>query len=302
MQVEVIFTGLCSLLNVRDNHGDEMVEPSVILVRTDVPTDPGTPGPDYEDPGPGDHTHIAFLAFSPKELTVDTPGDFKPVPEGPPFLYVPLHGVVIAIKGVQDGPPTVLASYDTIAKKDDYWPDAKNQWNRGYVPRKRGMPSKDCVDAFFRFGKGYVGGGRLCPFEWRFKDPKDRYYTNQFAEEAIYTFDRADGEIVVRLADLADRNTFREYRFFPVLDGNGKPPNFHTFFLGNNMKEDMGKAVLRKGADKMVDGDHFRFLNNVAASVGGPFPSKGPRITKPTSPSGGGGGTSGACGPHSGNG
>lgn len=318
MKVEVVFTGLCSFLNVRDNHGNDMVEPSIILVRTDVDVDAGTPGAGYvEGRNPEDeeavarphehehaveeykHEHVAFIAYNEDEVTTTSPG-FEKIEGADGFWMLPLPmGVEIVLTGIPAGKPTVVQSYDTIAKKDHYWPDAKNQWNRDYVPVKGEKPDSDAVAAFMRFGQGFIGGGRLCPLEWTFQDSVGRVLTNQFAEEGFYSFDQEDGDIIVQLIDLDDPENVKEICFTPKPDDKNAIPD-QILFIGNNVKDDIARCVLRSESNSYQDGDHFRFLNAVSSMSGGPFPAFGRRVT--SAPSGGGGGTSGACGPHSGNG
>ncbi|HEV7921276.1 MAG TPA: hypothetical protein VGR02_10865 [Thermoanaerobaculia bacterium] len=304
MKVEVVMTGLCSLLNVRDNHGEDMVEPSVILVRTDVNCPPGTPGPGFPPQllNSNHHEHLPFIAFNGEEMDVDRRGDFDDVKEAPGFLFSALpEAVEIVFPGAPQGKPRVLKSYDLIVKKDHYWPDAKNQWNRAYVPTKGGRPSKDAVAAFLRFHQGDIGGGRLCPFEWSFQDEVGRTFTNQFAEEAIYTFEQGDEDIVVKFVALDDESETKVLKFTPRRNKEDSIPD-QTLFIGNNMMEDIAVAVLRQPPGSVKQGDHFKFLNMVADDTltGAPFPSVGKRIGR--KPSGGGGGSAGACGPHSSNG
>ncbi|MBV9493008.1 MAG: hypothetical protein JOZ54_02095 [Acidobacteria bacterium] len=320
MKVEVVFTGLCSFLNVRDNHGDDMVEPSIILVRTDVDVDAGTPGPGYvegrnpEDPEgtpvlqhdhdeEEDHAHTPFIAFSGNRMTTTFP-EFEPIAETGFLMYSIPPGKEIAIAGVAAGKPVVVQSYDTIAKKDHYWPAAQNHWNRDYVPVKGERPDPHCVAAFMRFGKGFIGAGRLCPLEWTFQDSIGRTLTNQFAEEGIYTFDQPPGDIVITLTNLEGAPDPIEIRLTPIPPPDNRPLSDQTIFIGNNMEDDIERAVLRAAADNYRDGDHFRFLNAVSYMPTGPFPAFGRRVnrSRPSAASGGSGSTSGACGPHSSNG
>ncbi|MBV9497205.1 MAG: hypothetical protein JOZ54_23420 [Acidobacteria bacterium] len=323
MKVEIIFTGLCSFLNVRDNHGDSMVEPSIILVRTDIDVDPGIPGPGYQEGrnpeeeeenevaqpavekecpdthiGHDEHEHVPFIAYNTAELN-STFDKFEDIPNAKGFRMFRLPmGVELTFDGMARGNPEVVQSYDTIAKKDVYWPEAKNRWNRNYVPKKGGKPDSSVVAAFMRFGKGFIGGGRLCPLEWSFIDESTRRVTNQFAEEGLYTFDQKDGEIVFRIASLDSTADPIEIRFQPIKK-DGQFPD-QILFIGNTMKTDIARYVLRTEADAYFDGDHFRFLNAVANIGDGPFPAFGRRVTSGCG--GGGGSTSGACGPHSSNG
>lgn len=317
MEAEIVYSGLCSFLNVRNNHGDQMPEPSVILVRADVPIDPDEVlGPralphkqkqarartialtgDVKEATAAGAEHIPYIAFDTATTVVDSDEGFQPVPmTDEQFLYFRLPvGVEIRIPTLAPGDPTIDPSYDQLAKKDEYWPEAKDQWNRDYVPFKGGLPKPSVVVAFMRFGQGILSASRLCPAKWEFpKVGGGVRMSGQFAEEAIYSGFAHDGTVVMELVTLEEpRTVVRTLRFTPIDESVEKL----SLFIGNDDRQDMDNAVQRRQPISVGEGDHFKFLNKVASIKGGPVPRID--LTGMTLPKDAGGGSAGACGPHS---
>lgn len=307
MKAQIVISGLASFLNVRDNNSS-MPEPSVILVRAEGhPPDPkGAHSGAHVSHNPSEK-HVAFLAFDTTKVKVDKPASFKPVPSAPAHQFLALNGVEVGV--VSDPPcrPKVLRSFDRVVRKDDYWPEAKNKWNRAYVPRRGRKPKKKAVRAFLRFGSGTIEAGRIADHRWKFKK-KRGILMRKFAEEVVYRdFPLSGKEVVIELRDLATGKLVRRLRF------SGLSPRARTVMLviGNHPENDMDSAVRRKAPKLKVSGSptnpippsvHFGFLNLVSTMRGGPIPVPIPDPVRPSSSGrgrgpGGGGVLGGPCGP-----
>jgi hypothetical protein len=348
MDVEIIFTGLCSFLNVNGQNAT-MTEPSVILVRTDdhsahdmhethdpkassekdLASSASTSASSSSPPGAnaaaepivappaGDMEHIPYIAFNTTDAvlvddaTKQEPADLKPVFEAPNGRFLRLAGadplpaaVLIEIVGVTPGQPTIDPSYADVVKKDDYWPEAKDKWNRAFVPEpakngKLNKPDKSAVVAFLRFGKGTISATRICPFLWHFDKPGGGVHEGNFAEEVIYSgFTHPGDDLVITLKYLDTEALVRTLRFSPKVADQEKL----RIFIGNNVEGDMDNSVNRLIPGSInPTGHHFSFLNQVASiETAGPIPSAlTPKVPPPPPPPEfGSGGIGGVCGPN----
>lgn len=283
-EVEIVFSGLCSFLNLRNMNGT-MPEPSVILPRT-----------------PNEAPHVPYIAYDKREveLSQQTGG-------GAPFVYVEttdndfyyraLDGVEVAIEDDPVGWPVVLPSYDLVSKKDDYWPYAKNQWDRRFVPSGSKRPDDRFVAAFMYLGGGSISGERMTDFPWEFRDddgsPTVRGYYAQEVVYRIYPFFSDELTIVVTRLDGQPPDEVFTFKC--------KRPSVRKIklWIGNNDKTDIHRSLLRLSSQPR-QAVHFEYLNDVASvSAVGPLPVPlVPRGTFPTpSPTGGGGSDTGYCGP-----
>lgn len=213
--------------------------------------------------------------------------------------------MLIDIEGDTAGKPTVDPSYAKVVMKDKYWPQAKDKWNRDFVPEqgKNGIlnkPSKSGVVAFVRFGNGKISADRICPFFWHFDIPGGVFLEDNFAEEVIYSgFTHPGDDVVITLKALDTEALVRTLRFSPKAPGQAKL----TIFIGNNVEGDMDNSVTRLPPSSInPTGHHFTFLNQVASAsvvTAAPIPTAGAVPNKPPlPPGGGGGGIGGVCGPN----
>lgn len=337
MEVEIIFSGLCSFLNV-DNKDPDIVEPSVILVQTDqckeldcttmhdpaegddkhrhmhrhgdgdddAPTDDAVDGEadDADSGGNGDddmrhksHRHIPFIAFDTEQVKVDNRTGFFPVPDAPTFLYMPLDGVELKLVGDEAGYPQIDPSYASVVKKDDYWPEAKGKYNSEYVPGPGCKPKKSAVKAFLRFGKGKLSAGIKSRAAWAFLDGSEVKLCGLYAEEVIYSGFKHHDGQVV--IELRDLETDCIIRTLHF--SSARRGCMVTLFIGNHTIEDMDNAVRREPFDAFISpdaGTHWAFLNQICGYGAGPLP-KPLAIPYPKRRAvGGGGPTGGPCGPH----
>jgi hypothetical protein len=373
MNVEIVFTGLCSVLNPR-NTNDTMPEPSIILVQTrnhpghgaenvirNDPKDIVSPGHSHADGGPLrvqsdividggnlcdqsevvvrsevvirragggaqqtltvehsdaeqqpvlavpavpalpaadlDHEHVSFLAFDKTQVKVDNAAEFQPVANAPDFLFLRLDGVELTIESNPPAPPVVLDSYNDVVRKDDYWPEAKNQWDRNYVPLRGNQPKKSAVTAFMRLGRGTLGANRRSAVVAEFPKLKGGKLVGNFADEVVYAdFPHTGDDVVINLKDLETRTFMRKLTFSPV---SAAVPKL-VLSIGNQLAGDMDDAVRRSVSRAIEHGHHFAFLNAISGLPNGPIPTPLPLPT--AIPGGGGGGTGGLCGPGHGNG
>jgi hypothetical protein len=298
MNVEIVFTGLCSILNPRGNN-TTMGDPAVIAVQTPGDDEMGDmPDMDHGDDMGHDHHHVAFIGYDSQYVDCDQRGGSKPAPEYPPGRYFDIsESVEMFIDGHAPGQPTVLQSYRDVVRKDDYWPAAANRWNREYVPARGDKPTAKAVKAYYRFGSGLLGAGRVSLVEWQFSAVRGHY-----AEEAFYVFSQSGETLNVlfrRLGDRDDARPIMTFRFSLTKQAQDERRPL-TVVIGNNMESDIGNAIERVRTEIVTrQSDHFKYLNRVA-NGDGPIP----RAENPIQPgsSSGGGENGGVCGPGSANG
>ena len=303
VNVEIVFVGLCSFLNTEDKN-DTMPEPSVILVRT--PEDKAhlhsacCAGSDAESV-----EHTAFIAYNSNEAWVSDPSGFYQVDPQRPFFYYALDGVEVRIKDnpieTPDDKPSVDESYHFVAKKDDYWPEVKNQWDRLYVPERGDYPDSGKVAAFMKFGKGRVYAQNRTRHRWAFRDVYGTLrLIGHFLREVVYTdFPHTEEKLAIALYSLDDQNLVHEF-YFKALDDR---PTIRLW-IGNLMKSDLlgGLTGAREKANANA-GAHFAFLNAVAGYglEQGPIPIPIEEKDDDENANDGGAGETGYCGPGSAN-
>jgi len=318
MDVEIVFSGLCSFLNVYDNN-PTMGEPGVILIRADRHHhDNGEPAEhdhDHGEPEEHDHEasgepgggvinsediHIPFIAFDTGFTQVNDPTGFTAVDDRPEFVFMTLDGEEISIEGHQPAVPQVNDSFEQVLRKDDYWPEAKNQWNRDLVPERGQKPKASAVAAFMRFGSGLITAQRLSSEFWSFSKPGLSAHVGRFAEEVSYSgFPLSDNdELRITLTHL-ETGTVRTLVFSSI----DPEAEVLTIFIGNNTDDGMDEALDRQPSkpDEPRHGRHVSILDRVA----NPDLGTSNREAKPVPPLLGfrkGGGGSGYCGPGSANG
>ncbi len=301
METEIVFTGLCSILNP-DGKNRKMGDPAVILVQTD------------DHAHPSHHAaHIAFIAFDSDKVEVtDGKGtpvtdavavpNAVPVPDGRSYVYIPIDDVEIVIENNPHEPVTKVENTyrDRVAHRDEYWPEKTGSFDPDFVPLEGDRPNKmkKAVKAWMRFGAGTLSASRISLVAWRFVTDTGKVKEEFFAEEVIYSgFPHSREALVIKLMDLATGKTeARELRF--SLKPASKTEAL-TLIVGNLMEDDMARAVRRMPTADVrdPDADHFKFLNRVAGGGDGP---KVKVITLAKFLGGAGSGS--ACGPGSGNG
>ncbi|HEX2831565.1 MAG TPA: hypothetical protein VHW00_01040 [Thermoanaerobaculia bacterium] len=247
--------------------------------------------------------HIPYLAFNTGNATVDDPTGFVDVDFAPGFKLLQLNGVEIVIQNDPPGAPTVDPSYDLVLKKDAYWPEAKDQWNRDFVPLRGEKPKKTAVAGWMRFGSGTISSDQRSPVAWKFDArPGFPQLSGFYNLEVIYSgFPHSGNTIVIELRDLETGVLIRDPLVFSPVSPT---QDTLTLFIGNADPNDVDNALLRAPLADMPDNDHFRFLNRVA---GVPDPGILPTIVRPPAsprpkPRPPGGFSTGPCGPTSSNG
>lgn len=289
-ELEIVFTGLCSFLNLTNTNGT-MPRPSVILPRT--PAD--------------DHPHVPFIAFNDADVAVTPDVAFVGVPNTTDFRYRVLNGEYIALANDPVGWPVVLPSYELLCKKDCYWPEAKNHWDRRYVPTADTEPDSRVVAAYMRFGAGTISAERLTDFEWEFVTEDGRCtQRGYFAQEVVYrVYPFPKKELMIRLRRLDEKGDPETFTF------TAKRPNSNKIKIWIGNSDQVYKSLLRLSSPPKR-AIHFKHLNDVAGlgSIG-PVPvplvpsglfgpdqliggsNTGGRFTEP-----GSGSDTGYCGPH----
>jgi hypothetical protein len=306
MDSEIVFTGLCSILNP-DGENKKMGDPAVILVQTPNGAHGNGHGHGHGN-GHADEHHLAYLAFDPNLVNVEgiDGSALKPVDKGPPFVFMTLpDGVELSIKDNPPGPVTPLDSYKkNVAHRDEYWPEAKGRFDPAFVPPPGKRPEKTAVKAWMRFGKGKLSASRISKVPWRFM-VKGKPMQRRFAEEVVYSgFPHSEDAVVIELKDLEDPQVnLSTLRFSLKPEAAGSKL---TLIIGNNAIDDMAASVTREITEhvKVPNADHFKFLNRTAGNFGsgGPVPLAINPPPPPVLNEFGGGSSGGACGPGSGNG
>ena len=285
MDAEIVISGLCSILNpFGENHG--MSDPGVIVVQTK----------DHHH-GP---EHIAFLAYDSDFVEFTGVPTAIAVPGTTSFFYFPVDGWELVIDGLTAGTPAPTADHsfrDSVAHRDEYWPEASGSFDRAFVPEPGNRPLKNAVKAWMRFGEGTIGASRVSKAAWRFTNANGMSLQRHFAEEVVYSFSVPGDAVVIQLYDLESR-TDGEKLTFKLKDTSSG--GRLSLALGNNMEIDLPQALFREVTERVEHpySTHFGFLNQTAEVKDGPIPT----AINPPSSSGGGGGSGGACGPGSGNG
>jgi hypothetical protein len=340
MEVELVFTGMATFVNLY-NEDEKIIGPSMILLKADdIPHEehaagmagmpmPGMGGenalPPVAPPGnnnppagnnPDPNKHIPFIAFDSRLVSVDNMAGFEPVTGAPFYLYRSLDGVEITIQGHNDSVPIVDSSFGYVVSRDMYWPESKGRWNHDVVPLAGNQPKKTVAKALFRFGQGRISAGRLCPFRWRFTKLNGDTFSRHFAEEVSYSYSNSEESlIVVKLLDLENTKLEIEKLHFQLLPGkvvadptNGagvvdRTDSKLTLFIGNNTEPDMQTAVRRARTDGISGPTHHFAVFNSVVNVGGEAPPQLPQAEQAANliVSGGGGGSDGGiCGPTGG--
>jgi hypothetical protein len=253
-------------------------------------------------------THIAFIAFDMHQVAVSDVTKFKAVPGAPTFLYCPLDGVELKVDGDPGGELEINPNYADVVRKDDFWPAARDQWNRAFVPEPGlHQPKKDAVVAFMRFGSGTIERGNLTSQEWQFPINNDAarfgVHKGRFAREVIYgRVPTVENGVNVILSDVETGEEQGRLRFTlltPSDDGK------LTLFVGNNTEKDIANVVNRIQPQNAARGTHFLFLNRIAHPSFGEGPVPEPIVVEGLAGLAGelpGSGTDGYCGPDTGNG
>lgn len=312
MSVKIVFSGLCSFLNPKNNN-TTMPEPSVIVLRTDlsIPLEHSDEhGHAHNDFADIQIKHIPFLAFdSRKVLVSDARGFQRASRVDPLFWFRELDGVLLKIEGFNAKPLTVDPSFDRVVSRDKYWPGTENQWNRAFVPVKGELPLKSAVHAFLRFGGGILSAGRLSRVQWQFVIPEKPTYIDYFAEEVSYSdFLAAEDKLVIKVLDLTTEREITTLQF-TSRDDRSDGSNDIVIFIGNNTEQGIKEGFLRRSDENAQpsDGRHMVFLNQVAsphvripAPIPVPVPKPDPVV--PGTVMAAGGSSSGFCGPGNANG
>jgi hypothetical protein len=248
--------------------------------------------------------HIPHISFDSTKVRVNEEAEelFRQVPMAPGFRFTTLNGVEIEIENDPPAKPNVDPSYTKqVLNKDRYWPEARNRWNRDFVPERGQQPKRRAVVGFMRFGSGTISPGKLSPVQWKFERNGNGPLVDTFAEEVVYSgFPHSGREVVLRLLDLETRELIRELRFSPLMPETEQV----TLFIGNNDSDDIDNAVQRRVPVDVRDNNHFRFLNRIASI---PDPGRIPLVVpipaeRPPEEEDVGGVSTGPCGPIDSNG
>jgi len=298
---EIVFVGLCSFLNV-NRQNPKMGEPSVVLVGTKNHN-----GHDHTHGGDEPKEHIPFIGFDVRKTRVDDEDGFSKKGAENMFRVHRVAGMEIIIESdpVEDadgnpiGAPTILDSYGDVAKRDEYWPAMKNEFDPDLVPEKGKKPNPKKAAAFLRFGSGTIAGDHLSPEEWVFKDGDgETSPPKKYAREVRYSrFPHSGDKLVLRLKPLPGHPGAAKTLTFRAAEGS----ETIEVWIGNNVESDIAPTLFRMDLrPRETGGEHFVFLNATAGNgLTGPVPVP---ILPDEEPVGTGDTDGGYCGPHNGSG
>jgi hypothetical protein len=286
MNAEVVISGLCSILNPFGKN-TTMADPGVIVMTTNG-----------HQHGP-DHDHIGFLAFDATYIEFTGPLQAVSVP-GTQYFYFPIDGWELKIEGLTPGKPKPDCDNtfrDLVAHRDEYWPEALDDFDRDVVPEPTKRPKKTGVKAWMLFGEGLLTASRVSKVPWRFTTSGGMTLQRNFAEEVVYRFTVSGDAVVIQLRDLEDEMKLGAKLTFKLKASSSGQPL--TLMLGNSTQEVLLNTLDREVTQhiKHPYSTHFAFLNQTAKLKEGPIP-----VAINPKENGGGGGSGGVCGPGSGNG
>jgi len=289
MKANIVITGLCALLNVKDENA-RMPEPSMIMPVTNLPH-AHDPDKDHREHPP----HIPFIAFDTSIVKVDKPDDFTPVRYATKFAFLRLDGKEILIKGLPLKALKVDSTYNAIADIHNYWPAARSQWNSAYVPARGHDPSPSAVAAFMRFGGGDLSSSQPTEVFWAFKDSSGTVTDcRKFSREAIYHIETPAESIVIALRDMSTSCT-KQFEFELIAGERIE------IWLGNNTANDMAVTLKRGAYLKRRRSTHFAHLHKFSTATDGPIPEPLEKAAASNGDEGRSGGDStGYCGPVNG--
>lgn len=276
--VEILFVGLCSLLNMT-GQAPNVAGPAVVV---------------YDDKP----THTPFIGFDATQLSIS--GATATPINGTKLAFIELSGEDLTIQSDPPGNPVIGANMDKLAHLTKYGDITNPAWVRSRIPDKGGKPTKAAAAAFIPLGSGTLTAGRISPITWTFKDSKGKPSPTQpslaFAREIKYSFDSSTGTLVLEAGILGSSNPLKTITFTPT---NAGPIRI---WIGNAVKGSIANEIDWKEPSMYMPGGHFK---NFYASVSNPghiyIPYPDSKAMAPTRPKKGHGhvmdfGT-GFCGP-----
>ena len=251
---EIHFIGLCTFINLRDLD-KEIIRPSLLM--------PVTPE--------GDDKHIAFIAYDTKAVTTDS-SKFEDISSTSSFRWYRLSGGwTIDFPQDEDGIPTLLPSFATIAHAEQYWPrSSKHAWNHRFVPKRDDLPNSKAVEVVVRLGAGELSADRLGAHRWAFHDKQTGHVLiDRFSEVAIYRFAIGDdGSLKLRLKEF-ETDDPQDIEFTLPEDAPA-PISVWVGSCGESYVERALAGTLQTGDPQ--PGTHFRYLHGKKCGKNGPIP------------------------------
>jgi hypothetical protein len=209
--VEIVFVGLVTFLNVNNNPGNDLPNPSAIVHNSHR------------------HTHTRFIGWDSRTVTANTPGTRL---ESSAYYIIELadEGEHLQVQGLPGGALAVDATFrDHIAAFHEYSRLTGRRWDDKIVPRRSELPKEEEVAAFISFDGGTLKAGRLTDVRYRFLLvprevgllPRSRATDGKcFARDGMYDFEATTNGLQINAVSLDDDTpTTRMLKFDPVTPG-----------------------------------------------------------------------------------
>jgi len=198
---EVIFVGLCTLVNVTNQNMSTDVPPASAVVMKFT---------DHKNFIAFDSGAVDVTGVTPEQLSTSRFSMIQFLPEGE----------VLTFNDDRTQPPTVLASFDNIAHFGEYsgfTADQLKAWDPTYIPKRNTLPKANTVAAYVEFGAGTISADRMTLRKYEFTVPgvdpvKER--ARCFAREVHYVYDAPGKGLLIEARSLST-NVKRTMLFTP---------------------------------------------------------------------------------------
>ncbi|HEX2834704.1 MAG TPA: hypothetical protein VHW00_16955 [Thermoanaerobaculia bacterium] len=229
--VEIIFVGLCSILNPRDQIAN-MPPPSAIIMRRT--------------------NHETFIAFDSNTVTV-TGVTATPI-SGSRFSKIDFlaDGEELTFNDDRTKLPSVDNSFDDVARFKTYSRIASPAWDPNFIPLRGKVPKKGVVAAYVEFGGGTLSAARKTAVLYQFALNGEALEVSKascFAREVHYTFTSTGDGLLIEARSLDDGS--KRSMLFKPKGGSSRV----EVWIGNSM-DPLGD-LLRLEPAKYGEGVHF---------------------------------------------
>lgn len=196
---EIIFVGLCSLLNVRnqDTSPDKPPPSAIVMKRAN---------------------HDTFIAFDTNKVMM-TGETATPVSTSSfSAVYFKPEGEELTFNDDRTQLPIVDNSFGDIANFNDYSRISQPKWVEDFIPHRNKLPKKTAVAAYVEFGGGTLAASRLTTVKYQFtpaSEPPDPDKAKCFAREVHYTFTTTGDGLLIEARSLDGAGGKRSMLFKP---------------------------------------------------------------------------------------
>lgn len=235
---EIIFVGLCSIINARNQDtSGYLPPPSAIVMKRLVPV-----------------VHYTFIAFDADETSMT--GETATPVSSSHYSAVDFKagGEELAFNDDHTRLPAVDSSFDGVANFNTYSGIASPTWITDYIPKPNNLPKPDAVAAYVEFGGGTISAERLTKVKYDFTVkgvPADKDRAQCYQREVHYKFTPTGDGLLIEAHSLVG-GTKRSMLFKP----KGNVTNIKVW-IGSSM-DPYGDFVRKEPQVHNQDGEHFR--------------------------------------------